>query len=96
MNTFSSLFRLNAHEFVGCWWHSCSACVSHHRDLGSIPDSCSYLIKVTFVTCEKSVVHFVYTKHCWFSLGTQVSSCSNIGPMRGGPYWTSRENSLGS
>ena len=56
----------------------------------------SYLIKVTSVTCEKSVVQFDSTKHRRFSLGTQVFSCSNTGPMRGGPYWTCRENSSGS
>ena len=60
------------------------------------PAQCNYLIKVTFVTCEKSVVQFDSTKHRRFSPGTPVSSCSNIGPMRGGPYWTFREKSLGS
>ena len=53
---------------------------------------CSYLL----VTCEKSVVPFDSTKHRRFSPATPVSSCSNTGPMRGGPYWTSREDSLGS
>ena len=47
-----------------------------------------------WVTREKSVVQFDFTKHHRFSPGTPVSSCSNTGPMWGGPYWTSRENSL--
>ena len=51
------------------------------------------MIKVTLVTCEKSVVQFDSTKHHRFSPGTPVSSYSNTGPMRGGPYWASRENS---
>ena len=55
---------------------------------------CSFLVKITLVTCEKSVVQFVSTKHRRFSPGTQVSLSSDTGPMRGGPYWTSRENSL--
>ena len=58
------------------------------------PALCSYLIKVTLITCEKSVVQFDSTKHRRFSLGTPVSSCNNTEPMRGGPYWTSKENSL--
>ena len=64
--------------YVGCWWHGGSPRVSY----------------ITMVTCEKSVVQFVSTKHRRFSPSTLVSSCSNTGPMRGGPYWTSRENSL--
>ena len=55
-------------------------------DCSSIPPPCSYLIKVTFVTCEKSVVQFDSIKHRRFSPDTPVSSCSNTGPMRGGPY----------
>ena len=51
-------------------------------------------LKVTLVTCEKSVVQFDSTKHRRFSPGTPVSSCHNTGPMRVGPYWTSRENNL--
>ena len=70
--------------------------VSHHFDYGSLPAPGRYLIKVIFVTCWKSVVDFDSTKHSRLSLGTPVSSCSNTGPMRGGPYWTSRENNLGS
>ena len=62
--------------------------------MGLIPALCSYLIKITLVTCEKHVTQFVSTKHCRFSPGTPVSSCSNTGPMRGGLFWTSRENSL--
>ena len=81
---------------MGCWWHSGSARVSHHCDQGSIPAPYGYQIEVTLVTYEKSVVQFVSTKHRRFSPGTPVSSCTNIGPMRGGPYWASRENSLGS
>ena len=45
---------------------------------------------------EKNVVQFDSTKHRSFSPGTSVSSCSNTGPMRGDPYWTSKENSSGS
>ena len=55
-----------------------------------------FLIKVTFVTFEKNVLQFDSTKRRRFSPGTPVSSCINTGPMRGGPYWTSRENSSGS
>ena len=62
-----------------------SARVSHHSDSGWIPAPCSSLIKVTLVTCEKSVVQFDSTKHRRFSPGTLVSSCSNTGPVRGGP-----------
>ena len=69
---------------------------SHHCDKGSISAPCSYLNKITLVICDKSVVQFDSTKHRRFSSGTPVSSCSNTGPMRGGPYWTSRENNLGS
>ena len=47
-------------------------------------------------TCEKNIVQFDTTKHRSFSPATPVSSCSNTGPMRNGPYWTSKENSLGS
>ena len=60
--------------------------VSPTTDLDLIPAPCSYLIKVTFVTCENNVVQFDPTKHRRFSPGTPVSSCSNTGPMRGGPY----------
>ena len=60
------------------------------------PAPCRYLIKVIFVTCEKSVVQFDSTKHHRFSPGTPVSSFSNTGPMRGGPYWNSRGNSRGN
>ena len=70
--------------------------VSHHSDQGSIPAPCSYVIKVAFVTCEKSIVQFNSTKLRRFTPGTPVFSCSNTGPMRGGPYWTSRETSSGS
>ena len=72
----------------GCWWHSGSARVPHHCDLGLIPAPHGYLIKVTLVTCEKSVVQFVSTNDHRFSLGTPVSPCSDTGPMRGGPYST--------
>ena len=40
----------------GCCWYSGSARVSHHCDWGSIPAPYRHLIKVTLVTCEKSVV----------------------------------------
>ena len=77
-----------------CWWHSGSACVSHHCDNGSILALCSYLIKITFVTCEKSIVQFDSTKQRRFSPGAPVSSCGNKGPIRGWPSpWTSWENS---
>ena len=39
-------------------------------------------IKVTLVTCEKSVVQFDSTEHRRFSPGTPVSSCSNTGPVK--------------
>ena len=52
---------------------------------GSIPATCSYLIKVMLITCEKTVGRFDSTKHRRFSPGTPVSSCSNTGPMKGGP-----------
>ena len=68
-----------------CWWLSDSARVSHRCDSGLIQAPCGYLVKVTLVTCEKSVVQFDSTKHRRFSLGTPVSSCCNTGPMRGGP-----------
>ena len=89
-----SLF--NAKPNMGCWWHSGNAHVRHDCDSGSIPTPCNYLIKVTLVTCEKSIIQFDSTKHRRFSLGTPASFCSNTRPVRGGPYWTSRENSLGS
>ena len=66
----------------GCWGYSGSACVSHHWP--------------GFVTCEKSVFQFDSTTDRRFSLRTSVFSCSNTRPMRGGPHWTSREDSPGS
>ena len=39
---------------------------------------------------------YVYTKHHKFSPVSPVFSCSNAGPVRGDPYWTSWENSSGS
>ena len=78
------------------WWHSGSARVSHYCDWGSIPAAGSNLIKVALVTCEKSVFQFDSIKHRRFFPGTPVSSCHNTGPMRVGPYWTSRENSADS
>ena len=48
---------------AGCWLHSGSSRVSHHCDLGSIPAQFGYLIKITSVTCENSVVQFLFTKH---------------------------------
>ena len=85
-----------SNEVMKHWWHSGSARVSHHCDLVLIAAPCSYLIKVTLVTCEKSVVQFDSTKHRRFSPGTPVFSCSNTGPRRSGPYWTSWKNSSGS
>ena len=58
--------------------------VSHHCDQGSIPAPCSYLIKVTLVTCDKNVVQFDSTKHRRIPPGIPVSSCSKTGPMRTG------------
>ena len=57
---------------------------------------CSCPIKVTIVICEKSVVQFDSTRNRRFSPDAPVSCCSNAGPMRGAPYWTSLENSLAS
>ena len=45
-------------------------------------------LKTNTTKYETSVVQFDLTKHCRFSPGTPVSSCSNTGPMWGGPYWT--------
>ena len=61
---------------------------SHHCDKGSTPALCRYiyLIKVTLFKGEKSVVQFDSTKHCRFSPGTSVPSCSSTRVM---------ENSLG-
>ena len=87
---------MHSADLTGCWWHSDSACVSHHFDSDWIPAPCSYLIKVTLVTCEKSVVQLNSTKHCRFSPGIPVSCCSNIGPMRGALDWLSWESSLGN
>ena len=56
----------------------------------------SYLTKVSSFTRGKSTVQFDSTKHHRFSPGTPVSSCSNTGPMRDGPNWTSTENSSAS
>ena len=41
-----------------------------------------------------AVIQFDSTKHRIFSPGTPVSSCTNTEPIRDGPFWTSRENSL--
>ena len=49
---------LHGRHYMGCWWYSGSTCVSHHCDLGSIPASCSYLVKVIFVACEKMLSSF--------------------------------------
>ena len=63
-----------------------SACVSHtcgHMYTSSpAPHSC--LIKVTVVTCVKSVVLFDSSKHYKFPLGTgsHIYYCSNNGLMR--------------
>ena len=66
-------------------------------DQGSIPVPCTCPIKVTLVVREKSVVQFDSTRHRWFTPDTAVSSSySNTARMRGGPYWISKENSLGS
>ena len=47
---------------------------------------CGYLAKITLVACEYNLVQFDPTEDCRFSPGTPVSSCSNTGPMRVGPY----------
>ena len=49
--------------------------------LGSVLAACSYLIEVTLVTCEKSVVQFDSTKHRRFSPGTMVFSFTDTGIM---------------
>ena len=51
---------------------------------------CSHQIKNSILEC----CQFDSTKHRRFSPGTSVSFCTNAGPMRDGPYWTSKENSL--
>ena len=56
---------------------------------GLILVPCSYVIKITLVTYEKSVVQLDSTKHGKFFPGTPVSSCSNTGLKRIVPYWTS-------
>ena len=68
--------------------------MSDHCDLCLILDPRSSVIKATLVTCEKSIAHFDSIKHHRFSKGPPASSCSNTGPMRGGPYWISRENKV--
>ena len=74
----------------GSWWHSDSARVSHHSYKGSISALCGYLIKVTLVTHEKSFVQFDSSKNRrGFCLGTPVSTCSDSGTIRCGPYWIS-------
>ena len=60
--------------------------VSHHCDWGTILAPCSYLIKVTLVTREKSTVEFDSTKHRRCSPGTPVSYCCKTEPTRGDPY----------
>ena len=40
----------------GCWCYGSITRFSAYCDQGSIPTPCSYLNKVTLVTCEKSVV----------------------------------------
>ena len=45
-----------------------------HMSLTTILAPCNYLIRVTFVTCEKSVVQFDSTKHRRFCPDTPVSS----------------------
>ena len=60
--------------------------MSYLSNCGLIPAPCICLIKVTLVTCEKSVVEFDSINHRWFSPGTSVSPCSNTGSMRSGPY----------
>lgn len=66
------------------------------HDKGSVPAPCSHQIEVTQVTCEKSVAKIDSTKHLRLSPGAPISSCRNIGPMRGGPCLTFRENNLAS
>ena len=71
-----------------------SARVFHHCDLGSIPAPCSCLVKVSLSHVRRVLSTLTLPSIAGFSLGTPVSSCSNTGPLRGGPYWTSRESSL--
>ena len=50
--------------FICCKELYCEiVCVLHHRDHRLIPALRSYLIEVTSVTCQKSVVHFDSTKY---------------------------------
>ena len=64
--------------------------VSAITDSGSIPALCNWLFKITVVTCEKTVVQFDFKMHCIFFSGYSDYL------VRGGSYWTSRENNLAS
>ena len=77
----------------GCWWHNGSDVSLITVTRFRFRSRAVIWLKVTFVICEISVDQFDSTKHRKFSPGTPVSSCSNTGPMRCDPYWTSRENS---
>ena len=47
-------------------------CPSYCESVGLVVSVPYNLIKVTLITCEKSVVQFAFTKHCRFSLGSLV------------------------
>ena len=79
-------------EGVGCT--VVSTRTFHLCDPGSIPAQCCYQIKIPSWLHVWECFQFDSIKHRRFSPGTPVSSCTNTGPMRDGPYWTSRENSL--
>jgi hypothetical protein len=67
----------------------------HLCDPGSIPARSSYLIKNIFhIHMWEERFQLDFAKRRRFSPGTPVSSCSNTGPWRDGPNWTSTENSL--
>lgn len=68
MHSFGSLIS----EFLwfrGYLWRNGSARDSHHTDQGSIVAQRYYLIKITFVICEKSVLQFDSTKNRKFFSG---------------------------
>ena len=86
MSFAENIIPVEIQVYVVGWWCAGSTVVvrvSHHCDQGSISAAYSYLIKVTLVTCEMSVVQFVSTKHRRFSPGNLVSSCSRGGFRQG-------------
>ena len=93
-----------------CWWHSglcrfspgtTGGTVVVHMSLTTVirvwfRQRAVIWLKVTLVKCEKRVVQFDSTKRRRFSPSTPVSSSHKTGPMRVGPYWTSRETNSDS